>query len=83
MEKNEQQIFSVFSGTYYTCKSSDVDLLDEGQLPLTKKPNLNCKKCFGRGYTGRDTSHLGYVVCMCVRKVIDSQKIIKNNDIKI
>jgi hypothetical protein len=66
----EKLIYSVFSGTYYSVPIDDVKLLDVGQLPLKKQPR-NCKKCFDRGYHGRDINTLAYEPCNCVRKAID------------
>lgn len=72
---NTVNMFSIFSGYFYELPEHDLELMDLGQLPLTKKPPLNCKKCYGRGYTGRNCENYGYLVCQCVRKVIDSSKI--------
>jgi hypothetical protein len=71
MQQTIKHIFSTFSGTFYEILEKDVSLLIMGQLPLTKKPNSSCKKCFGRGYIGRDIENLGYYPCNCVKKAID------------
>lgn len=63
--------FSAFSGTFYHLPESDINLLGLGQLPLKKRPKHNCKKCFGRGYTGRDTNTLFYVTCSCLQKELN------------
>jgi hypothetical protein len=64
-------IYSVFSGTYYDVLEKDVKLLDVGQIPLKKKPPTSCKKCYGRGYLGRDKNTYAYDICNCIRKCID------------
>jgi hypothetical protein len=64
-------MFSIFSGTFYDLPEGDITIVDEGQIPLLKNPPSNCKKCYGRGYTGRDAQNYGYIPCMCVRKVVN------------
>jgi hypothetical protein len=68
---NIKQIYSVFSGTFYTIPEKDVSLLNIGQLPLVKKSNISCKKCYGKGHNGRDLNTFAFQVCSCVRKNID------------
>lgn len=64
-------MFSIFSGTFYDLLETDLNLMDEGQLPLIKNPSSSCKKCYGRGHIGRDAQNYGFIPCMCVRKVIN------------
>jgi hypothetical protein len=68
---NTKVIYSVFSGTFYEVPEKDVKVLDIGQLPLVKKPSSSCKKCYGKGHTGRDLNSFAYQICNCVRKNID------------
>lgn len=77
-------IFSVFSGTFYDLPESDILLLDLGHLPLKKSP-LKCKKCYSRGYSGRDSQNLTYSPCSCVHKVLnfDILKKIENKHSKL
>lgn len=63
--------FSVYSGVFYNLPESDVDLVGLGHLPLTKFPKSSCKKCHGRGYTGRHSISLFYQTCSCVQKVLN------------
>lgn len=63
-------IYNVFSGTFLEFPETDINLLQVGYLPLTKKPK-NCKKCHSRGFTGRDTRNLTYSPCSCVQKVLN------------
>ena len=49
-------------------------ILDVGQIPLIKFPPKTCKKCYGRGYVGRDSENFAYYACQCVRKVVDFSK---------
>jgi hypothetical protein len=71
-------IYSIFSGTFYEIPEKDVELLNIGQIPLLKKPS-SCKKCYGKGHSGRDVNTLAYQVCPCVRKNINFQLIKKLN----
>jgi hypothetical protein len=66
-----KHIFSIFSGSFYEIPEKDLKILDSGQFPLIEKYKGNCKKCYGRGYTGRDKNTLGYNICNCIRKQID------------
>ena len=72
--KNNIIVYSVFSGTVYEIPERDANLLDIGQIPLKKYPNPKCNKCFGRGYSGRDTQTYAYMPCSCVHKVVDFSK---------
>ena len=79
MQTNKTLMYSVFSGTFYEVLDSDVNLMDIGQLPLVKKPSSSCSKCYGRGHIGKDTQTCGYLLCSCVRKVINYDIIKKNH----
>jgi hypothetical protein len=68
---NKVLVYSVFSGTIYEIPEKDVILLDIGQLPLLKKPNTNCKKCYGKMDLGRDSQNYAHIPCSCLRKVIN------------
>lgn len=70
METSKKQIYSIFSGTFYEIPEKDIKILDIGQVPLSKLPPSNCKKCFGRGYTGRDKDNFAYYACSCVKKLV-------------
>ena len=71
METKNKIVYSVFSGTVYEIPEKDLKILDIGQVPLTKHPNRNCPKCYGRHYTGRDSQNFAYLACSCIRKVVD------------
>jgi hypothetical protein len=64
-------VYSVFSGEMCDFPENDMSLLDIGHLPLVKKPNSSCKKCYGRMNLGRDAQNYAYVPCSCLRKVIN------------
>lgn len=68
---NKMLIYSAFSANYYEIPESDYSLLDPGQLPLTKYPKRNCNKCHGRGHLGKDKQTCTYVICNCIKKVIN------------
>jgi hypothetical protein len=85
MQTKNILIFSVFSGTYSEYPEYDKKLLRPGHIPLLKKPKSNCKKCFGRGFSGRDTSNLTYNLCSCMYKILDLEllKEIENGSTKL
>ena len=83
MQNKTMLMYSIFSGTFYEIPESDFKLMDGGQIPLTKKPNSGCNKCYGRGHLGRDTQTFGYTVCNCVRKVANLNLIKNATDITI
>ena len=66
-------IYSVFSGTIYQVPEKDIKILDIGQIALLKQPPNNCKKCYGRGYSGRDSDNFAYYGCTCIRKIVDNR----------
>lgn len=70
--------YSVFSGTIYEVCADEVEVLDEGQIPLISRPKPSCKKCFGRGYDGFDPKRNLYPPCSCFRKHIDPTYVPKN-----
>lgn len=81
---NSILVYSVFSGTIYDFPESDIDLLQMGHLPLTKQPK-SCKKCFSRGYLGRDAQNLTYSPCSCIQKVLnlDILKTLENKHVQL
>ena len=58
--------FSVFSGEVYDLDEQYTGYLDCGQLKITDQPKNNCKRCHGRGFTGKNTKSGHYDVCRCV-----------------
>lgn len=81
-DKNKIWMYSAFSGTFYEVLESDLSKLDEGQIPLKRKPS-NCNKCFGRGHNGRDTQSYHYVICNCIRKAVNPEKMKNAKNITI
>ena len=80
---NTKLFYRVFSGIIYDICADEVDVLDEGQIPLISRPKTSCKKCFGRGYDGFDAKRGLYSVCPCMRKHIDPTYIPKNIQVPI
>jgi hypothetical protein len=74
--------FSAFSGKYYEMLREDVRLLEDGHLPLNKKPDNNCKKCYGRGHKGLNSQNFTYELCSCVHKRIDFDILKEINNVK-
>ena len=70
--KDLKLFFSMVSGDMYYVEPDEVKNLAKDQIPLLKKPNSNCKKCYGRFYTGFETIKKYYVPCpTCMRKCVD------------
>jgi hypothetical protein len=67
---NSILVYNVFSGSFYKLPDSDINLLQVGHLPLLQKPK-SCKKCFNRGFLGREARNLTYSPCSCVQKVLN------------
>ncbi len=36
-------------------------------VELGKRPNPGCRRCYGRGYTGRDLVTGNMIICRCVK----------------
>jgi hypothetical protein len=70
MNKQEKLCYNLFSGTYYNVLENDIKLLSKGQIPLIKRPT-NCKKCYNRGYLGKNTTDFAFIPCNCLKKNID------------
>ena len=72
-EVSELQLFiSQVSGEIYSIEKDEIDNVDEFQIPLTKRPDSSCNRCYGRGYSGRRVDSGVLVLCMrCLRKCID------------
>lgn len=84
MNKEIIVCYNLFTGTYYNVLKEDVVLLDQHQIPLNKKPSSSCKKCYGRGYIGKNKTDFTYIPCSCLQKQInfDILKDILKNDKK-
>jgi|TARA_R110002050_G_scaffold10373_5_gene35468 hypothetical protein len=65
--------FSVFSGAVYDLKEEYTNYLDCGQLKITDDPKNNCKRCHGRGFTGRNSESGHYDMCRCVLRNADDE----------
>ena len=85
MNKQIINCYNVFTGKYFQLLEEDAALLSQGQLPLKKIPSQSCKKCYGRGYTGKSLADFTYIPCVCVRKQIDIdlyKKLLKDEDLQ-
>ena len=67
-------VFSVFAGEFYEIPAKDEKHPVPEILPLISKPK-NCKKCYNRGFTGRNSNNFAHIICSCVQKVLDLPKI--------
>ena len=75
--------FSLISGDMYYLESDEVKNLDKSQVPLTEKPNSNCKQCYGRFYTGFEVNKKYYIPCpKCMKTCVDWEAL-KDGDIVI
>jgi len=67
----KQPIYNVYSGECYEILPEEISTLLEGEIPLKQMPKNNCKKCYGRGYTGKDNNKHIFQPCPnCVEKQI-------------
>lgn len=76
-----KKFFSIFSGICYEVNNDEVDLLDKGQVPLKDYPSKHCKKCSGKGFTGKDSKAGVYILCPCMVNLaeIDLKKLYVEN----
>ena len=64
--------WSFHTGEVYEVLEDEMQFLDNFQVPLLKRPNPNCKKCYGRFYSSKNMNTELYVPCMkCGKKCID------------
>ena len=71
----KKTFFSVISGKVYVVDADEVKNLDAYQIPVLGVPKAACKKCYGRGYIGRDSKLKYYLMCPCLRKKVDFDNI--------
>jgi predicted methyltransferase len=76
---NEVLIYSAYSGSSFSIREEDLKHMVPGQFPLKKKPNTSCKTCHGRGFDGRDAKNMFYLLCKCIKKVVDVEKMPQPN----
>lgn len=69
--KEFKYYYSVVTGQVVKILADEIKLLEVYQIPLLKKPNTSCKKCYGRGYTGINSQNNLYSPCNCILKIID------------
>lgn len=67
-------IYSIYSGISYEVEDNMFDLLDDGQVPLIKPPKY-CNKCYSRGYVGFSSVDCKYLLCKCIQKNADNNRI--------
>lgn len=64
-----KNIFNVYSGSVFELQEEELKNLQEGEIPLEKAPKKSCKKCYGRGYTGKDKLKFIFQPCsQCIEK---------------
>ena len=76
MEKINKLIhfFSLTSGEIYKVFEDEIKNLDKYQIPLKSLPSTSCRKCYGRGYFGKDLKLNIFLVCKCMQKHINFDK---------
>jgi hypothetical protein len=79
MNNNILLCYNLFNANYYNILKEDFLLLSDGQLPLNRKPSSSCKKCYGRGYIGKNTSDFTYMPCYCLKKQINVDILLSKN----
>lgn len=78
--KEYKYYFSIVTGQVVKILPDEVNLLEIYQIPLNKRPNTSCKKCYGRGYSSITSDTKLHNPCSCVIKVIDNS-VFKNKEI--
>lgn len=68
---NKNWYISLISGMIYCLPENMCNNVDKYQIKLTQKPKDHCKKCFGRGYLGHDQKLQIYILCDCIKKIVD------------
>lgn len=64
--------FSVVTGKIFDINEDEKDTLTSFQLVLTRVPDKNCPKCFGRMHIGKNIQKGFYEICpKCLSKCID------------
>jgi hypothetical protein len=66
-----KRYFSVFSGDVYCLDEKYTYHLDSGQLEITNEPKINCKHCFGKGFTSKTQQTGHYNMCKCLLSEAD------------
>lgn len=70
--------FSIFGGYLYQATEEEEKVLDAFQIPLTGKPDTNCKKCHGKFSVGFDVNKKHFIICpKCTKKYVDVKKIVE------
>lgn len=73
-----QTFFSLESGKIYDVTVEDGNNLNKWEIPVSGYPKSSCKKCFGRGYTGRHAELRYFQICPCLHKKIEYSKLKKD-----
>ena len=71
--------FSLVSGEIYSVSDDEISNQGNDRIPLLKKPDSSCKKCYGRLYIGKHAQqtpngvvHDYYIPCpRCLQKCLD------------
>lgn len=63
--------YSLVSGEIFQIFESERKNAEKYHIPLVKKPSSSCKKCYGRGYIGKNIKTETYDLCKCMYKIID------------
>jgi hypothetical protein len=79
MNKETLICYNLLNANYYNVLVEDFKLLSDGQLPLIKKPSSSCKKCYGRGYSGKNSLDFTYIPCSCLKKQINFDMLVQKN----
>ena len=65
---NSLYAISIITGEIFKIEEDDVKTLFKYQIPLKKKPNQSCKKCYGRGWVSTDPKNGLHYLCKCIEK---------------
>lgn len=82
-KENSRWYFSLVSGELYTVTLEEVSKQGSDKIPLSQKPNSNCKKCYDRMHIGQH-KHMSpsgwvydyYIPCQkCLKKYLNKSLI--------
>lgn len=74
---NTNLYWSFHTGEFFYVADDEIQTLNGFSVSLTKKPKLNCKRCFGRFHEGKNINTGLYIPCQKCRKTcIDYEKLL-------
>lgn len=60
---NKRICFSAATGKIFEINEDEIPQLEVNQLLLVSRPDVKCKKCFGRFHVGKNLTSGSYTIC--------------------